>query len=350
MKSKTAQATFVVPRPIGRSQADFVAKVLRGENYGKQLELFRETLTPRARLQVYAMMSLADPKQLDKRNYAKVIDIARAMGYEPNEKTGQLPSNVFQDIEEVGIRLRRKEIEIFFHEPKGRAANGRLLFRDFSVNLSILQSFGFLYEDEDGQPIDLEEKSENDLIKYEPIDGGESLYALPMIDEKGKPIMDEKGNIRRRRANGVHWRFNSELAERAKHSETSWIMFAESLKILAKYVGQPAAFNLIEKTLFHKGTNIEYGHDRLVAHLGITSKDQNQVEKAIDAAFQIALAEGIIDNPVIIRPEKYYKPTKKTGKRRRTGMVYQWIPAKRWRVGKNLPSLLSEDKNSGMME
>lgn len=349
MKSKIGQSRFVVPRTVGRSQADFVARVQRGEDYGEQLELFRETLTPRARLQVYAMMSLADPKQLDKRVEARIVDIARAMGYEPTA-SGQIAGHVFQDIEDVGIRLRRKEVDLFFRRPDGRTRDGRCKYKTGMTNLSILQAFGFHYEDQDGQPINLDGIPKDKLLPIQTIDGT-PLYAIPMVDDNGKPVMNPDGTVRRKRANGVHWRFNSELADLAKNKGTAWIMFQESLKIMSKYVSRPSAFNLIELTLFWKGNSlIEISHEKLVAHLDITSKDQGQVERAIDAAFQVALDEGIIDNPVIIRPAGYYKKTKKTGKERRKNMVYQWRPAKRWRIGKDIPVVQAEGENAIMAE
>lgn len=345
MKSKTAQTTFPVPQAVGRTEADLIA---RGRT--QQLKLFRETLTPRARLQVYAMMSLADPKKMDQVVYARIADIARAMGYEPTA-SGQLSGHVFQDIEDIGIKLRRKEIEIFFREWTGRyAKNKRRIFRTGMSVLAILQEFGFHYESEDGSPINLDEMPKDQLLAIQTIDG-DPLYALPLIDDKGQPVKNEDGSIRRKRANGVHWQFNSRLAKLAMDKETSWIMFADALKILRKCVDHPSRFALVEKTLFHKGTNIEYGHEKLIEHLGLTgSKDLDKIEKAIDGNFQFMLDEGVIDNKVILRPEKYYKPTKKTGKRRRTGMVYQWIPAKRWRIGKALPSLVSDAKNSDITE
>lgn len=351
MKSKIGQNQFIVPRTVGRSQSDFVAGIRKGEDYGEQLELFRDILKPQARLQVYAMMSLADPKRLDKRIEARIADIARAMGYQPTA-SGQIAGQVFRDIEDVGIKLRRKEIALFYRKPAGQYSDGRRKYKTGIMNLSILQSFGFYYEDEEGKPIDLEGMAEKELIKYEAVDGGPPLYAIPMIDENGKPMMnkDDK-SVRRKRANGVLWRFNSELAEMAMHKETAWIMFADALKILVKYVSQPSAFNLIEKTLFWKGNSlIEVGHEKLVNHLGIASKDQGQVERAIDAAFKAAYDEGIIETPVIIRPLGYYKPTEKTGKERRKGMCYQWRPAKRWRIGKDLPSIQTAGENDEKME
>jgi hypothetical protein len=68
-----------VPRAIGRSEGDMIA-----HGHGEQLELFRETLTRPAKLQLIAMMGLSEPKRLDRSQYAKVADILRAMGYGPD--------------------------------------------------------------------------------------------------------------------------------------------------------------------------------------------------------------------------------------------------------------------------
>lgn len=338
MKSKTGQSHFPVARAIGRTQSDLVAGIRRGEDYGEQLELFRDVLTPRARLQIYGMMRLAAGNP-DKRIYAKIIDIGRAMGYAPTAKTGQLPSNIFQDIEDIGIRLRRKEVSLYFREPAGFDKTGRRKYRTGIMNLSVLQTFSFYYEDEAGHPIDLNKIPEDHLIKYEAIDNGEPMFAIPELDDDGQPIKNKDGSIRRHRANGVFWRFNSDIAEMMMKKETAWIMDAESLEILSKYVGHPSAFRIMEMSFFWKDDKqIEMGHEALVAQLGITSKDQDQVERAIDAAFKAASDEGVID-PVQIRPAGYYKKTKKTGKERRKGMVYQWRLKKSWRTAEALPDI-----------
>lgn len=338
MKSKVGENRFQVARALGRSQSDFVAGIRKGEDYGQQLELFRDVLTPRSRLQIYGMMRLAAGHP-DRRIYAKIVDIGRAMGYEATEKTGQLPSNIFQDVEDVGIRLRRKEVSLYYREPAGQTRDGRRKYRTGIMNLSVLQTFSFYYEDEEGNPIDLDKIPEDKLIKYEAIDGGEPLFAIPELDDKNQPILNKDGTIRRHRANGVFWRFNSDLAEMAMQKETAWIMDAESLKILADNVGHPSAFRIMEMSLFWKDDKqIEMGHETLVAHLGIKSKDQDQVDRAIDEAFRVAAETGVIE-PVQIREAGYYKKTKKTGKERRKGMVYQWRLAKRWRIKHDHPAI-----------
>jgi hypothetical protein len=92
-------------------------------------------------------------------------------------------------------------------------------------------------------------------------------------------------------------------------------------------------------SLFWKDNKqIEMGHETLVAQLGIASKDQGQVERAIDAAFKAASDEGVID-PVQIIPAGHWPKTKKTGKERRKGMTYQWRLKKSWRTAKTLPDI-----------
>jgi hypothetical protein len=344
MKSTEPRSSFPVPRTLGRSRADFKARIRKGkgQEYSQQLELFQETLTPRARVQVYAMMAMADQKQPDQRIYARIADIARAMGYGPTA-SGQLAGHIFQDIEDIGIRLRRKEVALFFRTPTGRTKKGKMHYRTESTILSILQSFGFHYEDEDGKPINLDNMPKDKLLPIPTIDGA-PLYAIPIMDENGEPVRNKDGSIRRQRANGVHWRFNSDLAAMMKNKRTSWIIFADVLKILTKYVSQPSTFNLMEQTLFWKRDSlIEMCHETLIDHLDIRGKDQDQNNRAVDAAFKAMLDEGIIDHPVQVRPPGYYKPTPKTGRERRKGMVYQWRPGKRWRVGKSLPSILAGD-------
>jgi hypothetical protein len=344
MKSKEARSSFLVPRFVGRSEGDMVARGKSG-----QLELFRATLTPPAKLQVLAMLALSDPKQLDRAANARAADIARTMGYEPTE-SGQLPGHAFEAIEETGLKLRRKSFDVFVREPSGKTRDGRRKYSAGIVNLSILQEFGFLYEDDEGQPINLDETPKNDLIKYESVEGP-PLYAIPMTDAKGNFLKNKDGSIRRRRANGVIWRWASRFAELTRDKETAWIFYSDAIKILRRYLHHPVAFNLMFSTLFWKGdVLIEMGHEKLIAHLDILGKDRKQVDNAIDAAFKAAFDEGIIDTPVHIRPAGYYKPTKKTGKERRKGKVYQWRRAARWRGGKVLPMVQADGQLEGYNE
>ena len=66
MKSKHPPASFLVPRVIGRSEADMTAR-----GYAEQLDLFRETLTRPAKVQILAMMALSDAKHLDNEQATK---------------------------------------------------------------------------------------------------------------------------------------------------------------------------------------------------------------------------------------------------------------------------------------
>lgn len=334
MKSKQAAPSVLVPRFIGRSEGDMVS-----EGKWEQLDLFRETLTRPAKLQVIAMLALANPKHLDQSQEAKVADIARAMGYEPTVRAdgkAAFPSWIYEAIEGTGMKLRRRSFDVFIRKPEGQTKDGRRKWKGKLVNLSILQEFGFYYEDEEGQPIDLKAIPKDDLIKYEAVQGG-PLFAIPALDANGKMIKNKDGSVRRKLANGISWRFASYFADLAKNRETSWVIYREQISILRRYLSKPASFDLIFKTLFWTGAMpIEMGHEALVVHLNIRSKDRKQVQKAIDEASASMLAEGIIDKPVIVREAGYYKPTPKTGRRRRVGKVYQWTRAAKWDPGRKL--------------
>ena len=67
-----------------------------------------------------------------------------------------------------------------------------------------------------------------------------------------------------------------------------------------------------------------------------------QVQRAVDAAFQAAFDEGIIDSLPTIKERGYYKPTKKTGRPRRVGKVYQWRKGGRL-LGRRLQQLGQAD-------
>ena len=334
MKSKQIASSFLVTRFVGRSEGDMVA-----QGYVEQLDLYRETLTIRATLQVIAMMGLSDPKHLDETQYARVADIAEAMGYERDQrKDGKsaFPTWIYQSIEETGLKLHRKYFPVFIREPSGFRKDGRRKWRTGLVDLSILQDFGFYYEDEDGQPIDLDKWPKASLIKIESVQG-QALYAIPMTDDQGNFIRNKDGTIRRKAANAIGWTFSNKIAKLAGDRLTAWVFYREALPILRRYLKTPASFKLILKTLFWTGSGqIEIGHDRLAEHLGIKSNNTKQVQAAIDAAFEDAFNEKIIPERVKIKPEGYYKPTKATGKPRRKDKVYQWKRAAKWEPARNL--------------
>lgn len=336
MKSRHAMMSFPVPRFLGRTEGDMTA-----HGHAEQLELFRETVTRRAKLQIMAMRALSDPKQLDKPQYSKIAPIAEAMGYERISRDGHqvFSAFVYKEIEDTGLKLRRKAIEVFIREPAGFTKTGRRKWKTGLVDLSILQEFGFYYEDEDGNPISLDsmKKDEKDkLIKYDAVEGP-PLYAIPAVDENGHAIKNEDGSIRRRPANGLTFRWSSRFVELSQNRQTSWIVYRDALPILRRYLGKPASFDLMYKTLFWTGTGqIEMGHDTLIAHLNIRSKDEKRVQATINAAFADMLKEGIIDRPVTIREAGYYKPTPKTNRPRRKDKVYQWHRAAKWNPGGSL--------------
>lgn len=334
MKSRPAAPSVQVPRFMGRSESDMIKHGQPG-----QLDLFRETLTRPAKVQVIAMLALSDPQRLDRPQEAKVADIARAMGYKPLQradgKTAFHP-DTYKQIEDTGMKLRRRSFDVYVRRPDGYYKDGRRKWKAGIVNLSILQEFGFYYEDEEGNPINLEDRPKDELIKYEAVQGP-PLFAIPALDDRGKMIKNKDGTIRRKMANGVSWRFASYFSELAKDRGTSWIVYREAIDILCRYLTKPATFDLIYKTLFWTASMpIEMAHETLIEHLDIRSKDHNQVNRAIDAAFADALKEGVLARPVKVREAGYYKPTEKTGRRRRIGKVYQWARAAKWNPGRNL--------------
>lgn len=325
---------------MGRTEADMTVR-----DKAEQLELFREILTRQAKVQVLAMLALSNPKRLDNPSEAKIADIAEAMGYERSlNSDGKLAFSpfIYQSIEETGLKLRRRNFEVFVRIPDGQTKDGRRKYKGVFVDLSILQEFGFVYEDEEGKPVNLDEIPKEDLIEYEAM-SGKPLYAIPMLDDKRRIIRNKDGKPRRKLANGVTWTFASRFARYAENRETAWVFFKEAVAILRRYLTKPASFDLMFMTLFWKHDSlIEMGYDKMVGHLGIKSKDNQQVRTAIDAAFQDALGEGIIDKPVTIREPGYYQPTKK-GKPRRSDMVFQWQRARKWKVGKDMIEIAPDD-------
>jgi hypothetical protein len=355
MKSTRPPASFLVPRALGRSETDMVAR-----GYGEQLELFREVLTRQAKVQIIAMMGLSDPKHLDRTQYAKVADILRAMGYEPVTRADgkiRFPTWLYETVESTGLKLRRNAFPIIIREPAGFTKDRRRKTKVSLVDLSILQDFGFYYEDEEGQPIDLDEIPKDKLIKYEPING-KALYAIPMTDDHGNVITNKDGSPRRRLANGVQWTFSSKIARLAADRQTSWVFYRDAVAILRRFLSKPASFDLIFKTLFWNGSGmIEMSRAKLVEHLGIKAKDRRRVDAAIANAFADALKEGIIDKPVTIRPPGYYQPTPKNKRPRRVNEVYQWKRAANWQPAGNLITLTEdnlgadvEDKTESMKD
>lgn len=361
MRTHHPQPVFQVPRAVGRTEGDLTAK---GADYAEQLHLFREVLTRPAKLQLLAMMALSDPKHLDKPSTAKIADIADTMGYERRDRADGKRSyapDLYQRIEEVGMRLRRREVELLVREyhrvrdgrPKGTY---RRVPRTSLISMTVLQEFGFYYEDEDGQPVQFDQlpSTEQDhliavepkptksaagsqadaasgLLKYDAIDGGQPIWAIPMLDDQGRIIRNVDGSPRRRPANGLTWRWSSRFADLARNQGTAWWISLDGVQILQKYLSKPITFDLIWISLFHRSGLIEFGRDKLVEHLGIKgTRNVSRVNDAIAGAFNDLLAEGIIDQLPTIREQGYYQPTKKTNRPRRVGMVYQWRLGKRW--------------------
>ena len=356
MKAHHPRPVFRIPLAIGRSESDLTAK---GADYAEQLHLFRDVLSRPAKIQVLAMMALSNPAALDKPSAARIADIADAMGYERDElPTGKrvFHRDLYQRIEEVGMRLRRREVELLVREHVRTVRDGRKTgatrrqYRTALVSMTVLQEFGFYYEDDDGQPMNLDALSASDqvalinvqakakkaatrpgLLKYDAVDGGQPIWAIPMLDDAGAVIRNADGTPRRRPANGLTWRWSSRFADLTRDQDTSWRMWLDAVAVLRQYLTKPVTFDLIWYSLFHKEGNIEISHDKLVDHLGIKGTgNRARVEAAIASAFDNLLTEGIIDQLPTVRDAGYYQPTKKTNRPRRVGKVYQWRVAKRW--------------------
>jgi len=331
MKAHEAPNSFLVPRAIGRTGGDLLA---RGDQYAEQLDMFREVLDRPARLQILAMIALSDPRNLDREQHARIADIVEFMGYD-RQKTGKFDPKLYQRIEEYGMIFFRKETVLFDRRPAGKDAKGRPKYSGEAVFMRLLQEFGFRYEDEDGQMIALDRLPPDDRIEYRSPDGRFPIWAIPVQDEHGRLIKNESGQPRRRPATGIVWRFASRLAEMSRDKATSWVFYRDALEILRSYLYKPAAFELIWLTLFWKGEGyIEISYEKLIRHLDIRSKDQKQVQKAVGEAFQAALDSGIIDSLPTVDPAG--KWNKGTNKPRRMSMTYRWRRSKRWTIGPSL--------------
>lgn len=352
MKSKTPLSSFHVPKGLGRTESYLVSLHRRSDkgeeqdNIAKKLDLFRDTITASAKLMIMTLMSFSDPGNLKKMNEAKIADIAKKMGYEPSETSGQIPGYVYERLEEIGIRLRRRAIRFYYQEEVGREKKkiskpGEPLkirtiirTRENLLDINPLQTFGFYYEDEKGNPIDLNKYQEEDLIKYESdIDDGAPIYAIPLIDNEGNLVMKEDGiTPRRKRANGVKWRWNTDFAEWSQDKQNRWLISADTIPILRKYLTKPASINLMFLIIFWNKSYFEICQDKLIEHLGITgTSNPAQVNKSIDTAFQDAFNEGFIDQ-VRKREPGYYPVTKKTGRPRRKNMTYLITKSKKYRL------------------
>ena len=237
MKAQHPHPVFRVPLAVGRTESDLTAK---GDDYAEQLHLFRDVLSRPAKIQVLAMMALSNPATLDKPSAARIADIADAMGYDRDEHADgkrRFSTDLYQRIEEVGMRLRRREVELLVREHvktirDGRKDGGtRRQYRTALVSMTVLQEFGFYYEDDDGQPMNLAELPTTDQdtlinvlpkpkktapkgqtatpptglakLKYDALDGGQPIWAIPMLDDAGRIIRNADGSARRRPANSM---------------------------------------------------------------------------------------------------------------------------------------------------
>ena len=82
--------------------------------------------------------------------------------------------------------------------------------------MSIFQEFGRYYEDDEGQPVDRDERPRTDVQvidrpfrEYDKKKADKDLppmpvYMIPMMDDKGNALKDRKGNIRFHRRMAFH--------------------------------------------------------------------------------------------------------------------------------------------------
>jgi len=348
MKSKQARESFQFPPAIGAGEA-----IMLAHGTTERLDLFREALTPYGKMEVLVLMAMSDPNHLDRPQSARVADIAREMGYKLT-KNEQAAGSVYENIIEAGWKLKTKNFDVLDWIPAGKRADGYRKSHRAVITMSILQEFGRYYEDDEGQPVDRDERPRTDVQvidrpfrEYDKKKADKDLppmpvYMIPMMDDKGNALKDRKGNIRFHRANGISWVWSNRFQKMAMDPDQSWIIYSNIIPILRRQLQRPAAFNLIWMTLFYRSRFIEMSHERLVAHLNIRSKDPVQVQRAVDAAFQAAFDEGIIDSLPTIKERGYYKPTKKTGRPRRVGKVYQWRKGGRL-LGRRLQQLGQAD-------
>lgn len=375
MKAHHPRTSFRVATALGRTDSDMTAMIAKGEARPEQLHLFRQVLTLPAKIQVLAMMALSDPDALDQVSSARIADIADAMGYERDE----LPSgkrvfsrDLYKRIEDVGMQLRRREVELLVREDAGVVPDGRKdgatrrKYKTSLVSMSLLQEFGFYYEDDDGHPLNLNDKSavekedlinvlpkaaKTELLKYDAVDDGKPIWAIPLVDEHGNIVRNKDGTARRRPAGGISWRWSTRFANMTRDRATSWRVYLDAIPVLKKYLTKPVTFNLIWLTLFHTEGLIEISYSKLVDHLGIVSqRNRARVDAAIASAFDDMLADGIIDKPMTIRESRYYKPTKKTNRPRRVGEVYQWRIGKRWSTRPDVIDLEAVQTDDGKPE
>ena len=214
------------------------------EDADEQLDLFRKKISRQAKVQVLAMFALSDPGHLDKQQSAKISDIAEVMGYQRRDKTGRFHWQLYQDIEDTGLRLRRDQISLFISSPAGKTKDGRRKTRYEVIDMTLLQEFGFYYEDDDGQPIDLinpPRHKQKGLIPYSaPESDKPPIWAMPLVNDKGQLVLNKDGTTRRRPAGGVTWWWASRFVRMARAKKTNWVFYRNAVEKLRRYLADPA--------------------------------------------------------------------------------------------------------------
>jgi hypothetical protein len=336
MKDRRPQTSYLVPDFIGRNETYMVSRLLSPE-VAERLANYRKVMTRTSKILILALLSLSNSKFLAASQQARIATIARVMGYR-EKKQASFPPWIYDQILEAGRNLLRS-FEVYHWEQvaaKGKKAkdNKKKLNLSIKKSISILKDFGFLYKENGVSPLDLKKMPSNSRIQI----GGDTeapLYALPVVDEKGEPVKGKDGNLRRRKATGLTWRWSAFFVERALDRAMSWPFHLEEPTILRKYINRPVSYNLIFLTLFWRSHFIQIGQEKLIRHLNIKTKDIKQAEKAITAAFVDALAEGILDKPVTVKDAQEYGGIE-PGRRQEKQKVYQWELAAKWKAKRKI--------------
>lgn len=347
MKSKTPANSFQIPRGLGQTEAVMIAAD------DDDLTLFRERMTPMVFLQILSMALLSGQKE----ECSKTIkDIALAMGYEPDEKTGKITSFAYREVAENMIFLATNLIPMEYRTEIGETTDGRSRFKYHKKFVHILESFEFTYaepdkknngddEEEDDESSGQDGQEKKALAKWFKVDcdNNRSYRYLALTDKNGNYLKDKDGKIIKKKANGLSWEWSNYWIKWSNDPENQWFIRTELLPLLRKYLKREATFRLMVHVIFwFKKGYIEKDRDGLIKTMGLRGKDKKQVDDAIKAAFEDCLKEGIIDHAPTIVEAGYYKPSEKTGKERRKGKTWRYIKGKKWR-GKGWPEE-KEDK------
>lgn len=383
MKSKTPLSSFTFPAPPGITEGELARRysyaaipgpdateeekkkllAIKREHLSR-LNHFREEMTPLRFVTTMALFAFTDPHNAEQIQEARFSDIARAM-YNP-AKGGKFSGSVIEQIEESVIRLYRMDVPFFYRVKAGTRTvhyinkKGKNVFYQKPVyNLRFMitrpiQSFGPIYEDEEGKRVDISEDmnlqahkgfEKSSLIKYESIGKDEegkdkpepTFYALAATDRNGNIIKNKDGTPRRERLDGIFFRWGTDFLKWRMPGPNRWIIYKDLLPVLTEFIPNPSLFKLAIKTIFYETTKIKYGRDKLINELGIKSKDNKRIDKDLEDYFKKLKAKGIIDSDVEITEDGQNITPSKTGRPRRNAIVYRWEKGNKYRHTQQLP-------------